>query len=440
MDVRQAHNTISLLVGAWLSHRMYPAGHPSRDQKARDCHEQLALLLMGKSPLRIGLVEGTLFIEEHLFADPHIAEAEAVDIFETLKIDGIELVRGLSKQELEDFFSLTTDSILNGRNDIDIGMSRAGIHHLRIVTLLQENEKPRTVYNSAIKAVDLVFQDIQSGRIPSTDAIRRVSKNMVQSVLRQEHALFALSQIKDYDNYTFNHSVNVGIIALTVGRACGMHPQKLQLLAFGGMVHDIGKLKIPLEIITKPGRLTHAEFEQVRHHPGRGVEVINQIDDVPQEVIDMVHFHHLHYNREGYPQHSGRAISPLVDVVTIADHYDAMTTHRSYQKPVPPREAIRRMTAVSGKHLHPELLSRFIRHLGEYPVGSLIRLTSSEIALVTGFGPEGNSHLKLRLLFSVRGNPVDEIVLLDLLPDEHDRIIGDVDPLSRGIDITRYFD
>lgn len=418
---------------------MYPEGHPSRVQKSRDCHERLSLLLMEKSPLRIGLVEGTLFIEEHLFADPHIAEAEAVDIFDSLKIDGLELIRGLSKHELELFFTLTTSCLMNG-SDINSEISCADIHHLRIVSLLQDDEKPRNVYNSAVKAVDQIFRDIQGGRIPSTDSARRAAKNMVQSILRQEHALFALSQIKDYDNYTFHHSVNVGIISSTIGRACNLHPQQLQLLAFGGMIHDIGKLKIPVEIITKPGKLTHAEFEQVRHHPSKGVEMITQITGVPQEVLDIVHFHHIHFNRDGYPRHSGREISPLVSMVTIADYYDAMTTHRAYQRPVPPREAIRRMMLVSGKHLHPEFLNRFILYLGEYPVGSMLRLASSEIVLVTGFGPEGNSHLKLRILFDARGRQCKEIISTELLPDEHNRIVGDIDPLSRGIDTTSYFD
>jgi putative nucleotidyltransferase with HDIG domain len=440
MEVGQAHNIVSLLVGAWQSHRMYPAGHPSRDQKARDCHEQLSLLLMERSPLRIGLVEGTLFIEEHLFADPHIAENEAVDIFETLQIEGLELIRGLSRKELDAFFSLTTQTRAPGGNALEAALAQKGVDHLHVATLLQGEEKPRAVYNSALKAVDHIFQDIQGGRIPSTEAIRSVSKDMVQTVLREEHALFALSQIKDYDNYTFNHSVNVGIVSLAVGRSCGLRPQQLQLLAFGGMIHDIGKLKIPVEIITKPGKLTSVEFEQVRRHPSKGVEMISQIGGVPQEVVDMVHFHHLHYNRDGYPQHSGRNISPLVEMVTIADHYDAMTTHRSYQRPSPPREAIRRMMSVRGTHLQPDFLDRFIEHLGEYPVGSLLRLDSSEIVLVTGFGPKGNKHLKLLQLFDALGKTESERIPLELLPDEHARIVDDVDPLSRGIDITAYFD
>ena len=439
MDIRQAHQTINQLVGAWISYRMYPSGHPSREHKTIGCYEQLTRLLLARSPLRIGLVEGTLFIEEHLFADPHIAEAEAVDLLTSLEIDGVELVRGLTLGELESFFALATRCMQDGSN-FEMELSASRIHHLRIVTLLQDEEKPRVVYNSAIKAVDQVFRDIQGGRIPSTELIRSVSKDMVQSVLRQEHALFALAQIKDYDNYTFHHSVNVGIISLTVGRACEAHPQQLQLLAFGGMIHDIGKLRIPLEIITKPGRLTHAELAEVRRHPDQGVELITQVPGIPQEVIDMVHFHHLHFNRAGYPPRSQREISPLVDMVTIADHYDAMTTHRAYQRPVPPREAIRRMLAVKNTHLHGKCLERFIRHLGEYPVGSLLRLASGEIALVTGFGSNGNNHLKLRRLFDASGQPDRDPVNMDLLPDEHDRIVGDVDPLSRGLDITAYFD
>ena len=127
-------------------------------------------------------------------------------------------------------------------------------------------------------------------------------------------------------------------------------------------------------------------------------------------------------------------------MVTIADHYDAMTTHRSYQRPVPPREAIRRMQSVSGIDLHPEFLEYFVNYMGEYPVGSLLRLANAEIVLVTGFGSLGNQHLKVRRIFNARGALETELVSYELLPIDRDQIIGDIDPLARGIDISPYFD
>jgi putative nucleotidyltransferase with HDIG domain len=304
---------------------------------------------------------------------------------------------------------------------------------------MEEGQKPRAIYRRALKAVDHIFEDIQGGRIPSTDEVREVSKEMVQSILQDSQALLALSQIKEYDHYTFTHSVNVGIIALSVGRACDLHPQQLQLLAFGGMVHDIGKLKVPIEIITKPGRLNDSEFRQIARHPETGAELLRQDSSVPREVVDIVHYHHLHYNRDGYPKYRGQEISPLVDMVTIADHYDAMTTHRSYQQPIPPREAIRKMSTLSGNHLHPEYLASFNTFLGEYPVGTLLRLDNSEIALVVGFDAGDTSRLRLRRLFDTDGRPAGNEVLSELPQSAWGRIVAEINPAHRGIDVCAYF-
>jgi len=440
LDLQQAHQTIGQLVAAWQSFRIYPAKHPSRAQRTKQCYEQLSLLLQHHSPLRIGLTEETLFIGDHLLTDPYIAETEATDILNVLNIKGIEIVRGLTLEELDLFFALSVYCIQSNKK-IENAPHLKKLHHLRIITLLDENEKPRAIYNAAMQAVDQVFNDIQGGRVPSTEGLRNISKSMVQSILRQKHAMFALTQIKDYDNYTFNHSVNVGIISLSVGHACMIDPQQLHLLAFGGMVHDIGKLKIPVGILNKPGRLTEAELNLIRRHPVNGMELISQVAGIQKEIIDMVHYHHLHYNRAGgYPKSQGRNLSPLIDMVTIADLYDAMTTHRAYQRSMPPREVIRYMKTVRGTVLNPDFLSYFIYYLGDYPVGSLIRLKNAEVMLVIGFGEAGNQHLKLRRLFTANGKSDPEKALTELLPNEHDRIVSDVDPLTRGIDTSAYFD
>ena len=395
---------------------------------------------MHHSPLRLGLTEETLFIGDQLLTDPYIAEAEAADLLNDLKINGIEIIQGLTLEELDLFFGLSTYCIQSNKH-IENAPHLEKLHHLRIITDLEENEKPRAIYNAALKAVDQVFQDIQGGRVPSTEGLRNVSKSMVQSILRQEHAMFAMAQIKDYDNYTFNHSVNVGIIALSVGYACMIEPKQLHLLVFGGMVHDIGKLKIPVEILNKPGRLTEAELNLIRQHPVDGMRLISQVAGVQQEIIDMVHYHHLHYDRVGgYPKSPNRELSPLVHMVTIADLYDAMTTHRAYQRSIPPCEVVRYMKTVRGTVLHPDFLGYFSNYLGDYPVGSLIRLKNGEIMLVTGFGELGNRHLKLRRLLTANGKPEPEKTVTELLPDQHERIVGDVDPLILGIDTSAYFD
>ncbi|PLX75489.1 MAG: hypothetical protein C0614_10925 [Desulfuromonas sp.] len=440
MDLKQGHETIGQLVAAWQSFRMYPAKHPACVQRIKQSYEQLTMLLNQQPKIRIGITEETLFVDDCLFTDPYISETEAIDILHDLGLLGLEIVRGLTFEELNLFFALSVYCLKEDKN-IQNARDLKKLHHLRIITSQEENEKPRAVYNAAMQAVDQVFNDIKGGRVPSTEGLRNVSKSMVQSVLREKHALFALAQIKDYDNYTFNHSVNVGIISLTVGHACNIDPKLLPLLAFGGMVHDIGKLKIPSKILNKPGKLTKEEYDLMKKHPIAGMELISKVKGIQQEVVDMVHYHHLHYKGfGGYPSRPSRNLSPVVDMVKIADTYDAITTHRVYKRSIPPREGLRQMKAVRGDILNPDFLDYFTSYLGDYPVGSLIRLKKGEIMLVIGFGELGSNHLKLRRVRTANGKLDLEKNLTELLPTEHDLIVADIDPANRGIDTSVYFD
>jgi len=264
---------------------------------------------------------------------------------------------------------------------------------------------------------------------------------MVEVTLSDPHALFALSMIKDYDNYTFTHSVNVSVIALAVGRACGLSEEQLRILGLGGLLHDLGKLKVDLNIITKPGRLTRTEFEQIKKHPVDGAEILKQMADIPSEVVDIARCHHLQYNREGYPADSkNKPLSPLVEMAAIADAYDAMTTLRSYQRPMTPRQAIKLLREKAGITLHPKILERFIGALGPYPVGSLVRLQNNEIALVTAVGGSTSAATKLKVIFGRDGDKLPTPRIVSPTEAEGLAIVAEVDPYSRGIEIASYLD
>jgi len=269
-----------------------------------------------------------------------------------------------------------------------------------------------------------------------------VVRSMVQLTLAEPHALFALSMLKDYDNYTFTHSVNVSVIALAVGRACGLSEEQLRTLGLGGLLHDLGKLKIDLGIINKPGRLTDEEFEQIKTHPRTGADLVKEMEGVTPEVIDIVLGHHLRYDREGYPADAKEHVfSPLIDMAAIADTYDAITTLRSYQRPSTPRKAITRLReVVAAGGLDPQFAEHFIASLGTYPVGSLVRLDSSEIGLVVWVDTKDPDSVRVKILFDQNGKLLAEPHRVDLQGTDSRRIIAEVDPFTKGIEVTDYLD
>jgi putative nucleotidyltransferase with HDIG domain len=289
--------------------------------------------------------------------------------------------------------------------------------------------------------VDTIFQDVRLGKIPSSAEALNVVKSMAELTLSDPHALFALSMLKDYDNYTFTHSVNVSVIALAVGRSCGLTEEQLRILGFGSLLHDLGKLKIDVGIITKPGRLTDEEFEEIKRHPRTGADIVERMEGVTPEVVDIVLGHHFRYDRSGYPADlSAKKLSSMTFMAAIADTYDAVTTLRSYQRPMTPRNAIRRLRELTGTVLHPQFTENFIASLGTYPVGSLVRLDSNEIGLVVWVDTRDPDSVRLKILFDENGGRLADPLRLNLIGKDARRIVGEVDPFLKGVDITEHFD
>jgi putative nucleotidyltransferase with HDIG domain len=389
------------------------------------------------------LLEGTLFIEDYLFIHEFPAAQELVRLFETCELAGIEFRSGLSAEEL-----LSLLELLHAGEDkgpaFSEALQRRKVERIHAVASDEEEEsgQPRKVYRKALKVVDQIFADVRMGEIPSSEEAMKVVKSMAQLTITEPHALFALSMLKDYDNYTFTHSVNVSVIALAVGRACQLNEEQLRTIGLGGLLHDLGKLRVDINIINKPGRLTEAEFETIKLHPRFGADIIAQMEGVTEEVLDIVLGHHLRYDRSGYPADAaGRAVSTLVDMAAIADSYDAMTTLRSYQRPCTPRKAIARLREGAGTTLHPGYVEQFIASLGPYPVGSLVRLDNNEIGLVVKVDPTDPSLADIKIIFDASGQLLTDPYPLQIDPAKSARhIVAEVDPYTKGIEVTDFFD
>ncbi|AMV71316.1 HD domain-containing protein [Desulfuromonas carbonis] len=445
MEFDLPQKVVQGLAGAIKGLRLYPAQHPAIQRQFEALQTNFYAAFTDADSLRLGLLEGSLFFGEMLFTDELPAAQELTRLFTQLELDGLEFRKGLSTPDLNVLATLLDGAALKGEA-FAAELQARGIEHIHAVVARTSDEPPvdrapRKVYSRALKVVDSVFEDVRLGKIPSSAEAREVVREMARLTLTDPHALFALSMLKDYDNYTFTHSVNVSVIALAVGRACGLGEEELRTLGLGGLLHDLGKLKIDISIINKPGRLTEEEFDQIRKHPRTGADIVAEMEGVTAGVIDIVLGHHLHYNRKGYPADArGRAVSPLADMAAIADSYDAMTTLRSYQQPVTPRKAIKMLREVTGTILHPDFVEKFIASLGSYPVGTLVRLNSNEIGLVVRVGIDCPDDVQLKILFDSDGEPLDDPLLMELSSDNARRIVAEVDPFVRGIDVTDYFE
>ena len=444
MNVDEIKKFVQVLTAAVKGLRLYAVDHPATTKQVETLQDGLFTMLQHKKMIKMGLLEGTLFVEDHLIMQEFQAATELVEMLESRELAGFEFMAGLSANEIQSLLHLLHSGSNKGQDFADALVSQ-GVKKIRAIAATEDDEdeaqQPRKVYHKALKVVDQIFQDVRMGEIPSSEDAIKVVKDMAHLTMTEPHAMLALSMLKDYDNYTFTHSVNVSVLALAIGRACQLSEEQLKTLGLGGLLHDLGKLRVDVNIITKPGRLTDTEFDEIKEHPGYGAEIIKEMEGVTDEVMQIVHGHHLRYDRTGYPSNvPGEVISPLVEMTAIADAYDAMTTLRSYQRPFTPRKAIARLKDVRGSSLHPDYVTHFIESLGPYPVGSLVRLDSNEIGLVTKVEPKDTSLVDIKVIYDSAGTMLDDPYTIHLLPDQPRKIIAEVDPQTKGIDVTNFFD
>jgi HD-GYP domain-containing protein (c-di-GMP phosphodiesterase class II) len=433
---------VSSLSGALKGLRLYPVEHPLIRKQLRETHRMLGNLLQGNSKLRLGVLQDTLFINDHLFTDNHAPAENLGRVLQEKQLAGMEFLKGIPEVELKLFMQFLNGTAL-GHEEFEALFQQHDIRHIRFLPEEQEEDtgrqSARKIFGRALKVVNSIFQDVRMGRIPSSAEAHKVVKDMARMTIADPHALLALSLLKNYDNYTFTHSVNVSVLALAVGRAAGLSEEELRTLGIGSLLHDIGKLKIDLAIINKPGKLTEKEFSEIKKHPQMGAEIFDQMGGMNHDARIIVLGHHLHFDRQGYPQEP-LIDGPfdLIDMTTIADTYDAITTLRPYQRPITPRRAIKELLFHAGSLLHPEYLEKFIFSLGTYPVGTMVRLDTNEIAIVGQVGIDNPDSVQLKILFDSTGTQLETPQIVNLDADQNKRIISEVDPFIKRVEVIDY--
>ncbi len=260
-------------------------------------------------------------------------------------------------------------------------------------------------YTYAMLSLQEVAQKVSANRRASINKPMHMVQNMIDMVVDDSNIFIGLSTIRDYDDYTFTHSINVAILSICLGFQIGLAKSFLETLGLSALFHDLGKIDIPKEILNKPGRLTDNEFELMKRHSLNSVRRIVRLKasvDLKEKILLPPFEHHLKYDLSGYPKTPRKkSISLMGRIITIADVFDAITATRVY-RPVTlsPDRALGFMLAGSGKDFDPLLLKVFINMIGVYPVGTLLRLDHDEIGLVARYNGESekNKELVVQLL------------------------------------------
>ncbi|MGC3964760.1 MAG: HD-GYP domain-containing protein [Rhodocyclaceae bacterium] len=311
------------------------------------------------------------------------------------------------------------------------------------VSVAEEYHRANAVRSSAQRLVRDVMRDARLGRAVELDRVEPLVEQITDSILRNDSALVGLLTIKNKDDYTFLHSVSVCTLLVAFCRTLGVDSETTRLAGIGGLLHDTGKAFIPDEVLNKPGRLTEEEFDIIRRHPKLGYDVLVQTKGIHQIPLDITLHHHERLDGQGYPDKlAADRIGQLVRMASIVDVYDAITSDRCYHQGMPATDALRKLHEWSAHHFDPMLVQAFIRCVGIYPVGALVRLESGRLGIVTEQNEQSLLTPRLKVVFSTRSNmrvePYDLDLSRPLGSGGGDRIVNHEDPAKWGLDVTPF--
>ena len=277
----------------------------------------------------------------------------------------------------------------------------------RAVTVAEELENARSVLLESKDEIRILMDSVRMGMKVEVPRIEIVVEKMRESVLRNKHALVSLARIKNKDEYTYLHSLAVAALCISFGQHLGLEPGEIQELGVGGLLHDIGKVKVPDRLLNKPGPLTEEEFEVMKTHVALGCSMLEETAGIEQSSICVTRHHHERLDGTGYPEGlKGDEISRHGQIAAIVDIYDALSSERCYKEAIPPTFALRKLFEWSGHYLNRQLVEQFVLHMGVYPVGTVVRLRSGIIGVVVEQGERSLLDPVVRAVFDSKRNKV----------------------------------
>jgi HD-GYP domain-containing protein (c-di-GMP phosphodiesterase class II) len=323
-------------------------------------------------------------------------------------------------------------------NEVDQMLAAAGKVMAPLVQQVefdQEVKRAVKICNKAKGAVVTMFQEVRMGKAISADAAGELVDEISSSVMRNPGALISLARLKTADDYTYMHSVAVCALMVALARQLGQDEATTRELGLAGLLHDLGKAMMPPDVLNKPGKLTDDEFDIMRGHPGQGHRLLIEGGSAGAITLDVCRHHHEKVDGSGYPDHlKGDEISLYAKMGAVCDVYDAITSDRPYKMGWDPAESIRKMTEWSKGHFDDTVFQAFVRSMGIYPAGSLVKLESGRLGVIVEQSQKSLLQPVVKVFFSSRSQTYIKPEIIDLSkPAAMDKIASREDPAKWGL-------
>ena len=450
MEQRKAEELVRRLAAALRGTELYAPTHPLV-QRGIDALSTAAIEGLQSAPSIV-----VAFIGDEVVVDATRlpkGTATLVGFARDLRereIEKITFARGLTKEEVRGLISVLSDR--KSPAPLPDRLSAKGVRHVTLGRVIIEEVSDeqagiaaaRKVYSTAVETAETLWQAAKAGDKPDPGAARKIIDGLARLVTQDRTSLMALTALKKYDNYTFTHMVNVSALAMAQARALNIDGPLLREFGFAALMHDIGKVNTPLEVLNKPDKLTKEEFELMKRHVVDGAHILRRTPEMPALAPIVAFEHHLKQDLSGYPEKIGsRKLNLCTMIVSIADVFDALRSTRVYRKGL----ATDRIRSIMGEQDNPAfnqpLLKRFVNLMGLFPVGNLVRLNTDELAIVTAEHPTDPFRPQVKLITDDKGGKLEEPLLTNTWErdsrGEYPRaVVEAVDPEEAGIDPLTY--
>ncbi|GGA63722.1 phosphodiesterase [Neiella marina] len=309
-----------------------------------------------------------------------------------------------------------------------------------LVSVEREMEQAKALHNQARQLQKKAFRDLEKGHNLDVEAFKELGEGLMDSMFRNPQALTMMTRIRQKDEYLLEHSINVGILLGVFGRYLKLDEKVIADMVTGGLLHDIGKLRVPEEILHKPGKLMPEEFEQMKRHVLHGRDIIDENQVVlPKTTMEVIVQHHEQLSGAGYPKRLvGDEISQYGRMASIVDIFDALTGERVYKKAMLPTAALSIIRSMAPDKLDQELVNAFIRCINVYPVGTLVKLQSGRLGIVVEINEKAPTRPMLKLVYSAKFNRHINVEMYNLAQYESDKIVSAEKPEAYGLELKNY--
>jgi len=415
---------------------LYDSSHPSFQNPAQQLFSVISRLQDGEGKVDLETLDGHLFVNDlrlKFDLEGYTAGKFLIGVLASHHLGGLSFEPRLTQEELNRFVFIFKKAPEDPAALLEL-FEQEKVEHIVPKTKKEENlvehqtsrEAARKTFTTAVALVETAMSAVRAGKRFNLPSAKRVVQELVDQVVEDEAALMELAALLHFDDYTYAHSVNVAVLSVTLGTRLGLDKKALALLGFAALFHDIGKVKLPLELLNKPDDFDEEDWKQMRRHPVLGAKTLmltRGTDEFTARAAEVAFMHHINYDTKGYPVLSMKRVPGIFPmIVKICDTYEALTSGRVYFKtPFTPDEVLQKLIGGMGTMYDPLLLKIFVSTIGVFPVGSLVLLDTNEIGIVYKTNPDNIYRPKVRVIVDAAGQKT-EFTLVDL--SERDQASG----------------